>query len=64
MQAEVVRAVMLEHRQEVLAAVEVDVLKWLRAKDEEIERIMKMNWELREQMRGLCMECQVWRDLA
>ncbi|KAK3149755.1 hypothetical protein QOZ80_3AG0222270 [Eleusine coracana subsp. coracana] len=36
----------------------------LRAKDEEIERMGRLNWALEERVRGLLVEAQVWRDLA
>ncbi|XP_062212005.1 E3 ubiquitin-protein ligase BOI-like [Phragmites australis] len=52
------------HARQVVAAVEATAAKRLRAKDEEIERIGRLNWALEERMKSLYVEAQVWRDLA
>ena len=39
-------------------------MKKLRAKEEEIEKICKLNWALEERVKSLCIENQIWRDLA
>ncbi|RZB97307.1 putative BOI-related E3 ubiquitin-protein ligase 3 isoform A [Glycine soja] len=47
-----------------IEAIEVGVMKKLKAKEEEIEKIGKLNWALEEKVKHLCMENQVWRNLA
>ncbi|CAL4918309.1 unnamed protein product [Urochloa decumbens] len=49
---------------QVVAAVEAAAAKRLRARDEEIERIGRLNWALEERVKSLYVEAQVWRDLA
>ncbi|XP_072986243.1 probable BOI-related E3 ubiquitin-protein ligase 2 [Typha latifolia] len=49
---------------QVLAAAEQQLAKRLKAKEEEIERIAKLNWALEERIRSLCIENQIWRELA
>ncbi|EHA8588559.1 putative BOI-related E3 ubiquitin-protein ligase 3 [Cocos nucifera] len=49
---------------QVLVAVEERVSKRLKAKEEEIERMGKLNWALEERIKSLCVENQIWRDLA
>ncbi|KAL9366220.1 hypothetical protein Peur_037419 [Populus x canadensis] len=48
----------------LLEALETGMVKRLRAKEEEIEKIGKLNWALEEKVKSLCMENQIWRDLA
>ncbi|KAL3643154.1 hypothetical protein CASFOL_013969 [Castilleja foliolosa] len=48
----------------IAAAVENSVMKRLKAKDEEIEKIRKFNCALEERVKSLFMENQIWRDLA
>ncbi|XP_019183530.1 PREDICTED: probable BOI-related E3 ubiquitin-protein ligase 3 isoform X2 [Ipomoea nil] len=48
----------------IVAVVEEGIRKRLRAKDEEIENIGKLNWALEERVKSLCIENQIWRDLA
>ncbi|XP_068324111.1 probable BOI-related E3 ubiquitin-protein ligase 3 [Pyrus communis] len=48
----------------IIDAIEVGVVKRLRAKEEEIQKIGKLNWALEERVKSLCMENQIWRDLA
>ncbi|KAM0937334.1 putative transcription factor C2H2 family [Dioscorea sansibarensis] len=49
---------------EVMAAVEETVMRRMRAKEQEMEMITKLNWALEEKIRSLAMENQVWRDVA
>lgn len=48
----------------ILEAIEIGLAKRLRAKEEEIEKIGKLNWALEEKLKSLCVENQLWRDLA
>ncbi|CAL9135452.1 unnamed protein product [Musa textilis] len=48
----------------IIAAVEEGLSKRLKAKEEEIQRMSKLNWALEERIRSLCVENQMWRDLA
>lgn len=44
--------------------VEARVMGGVRAKEEEIEKMGKANWALEERLRSLCVENQIWKDLA
>lgn len=48
----------------IIEAIEVGVMKRLKAKEEEIEKIGKLNWALEERVKSLCIENQLWRDMA
>ncbi|KAA8523454.1 hypothetical protein F0562_009877 [Nyssa sinensis] len=48
----------------IIAALEGGIMKKLRSKEEEIEKIGKINWALEERVKSLCVENQIWRDLA
>ncbi|KAK9156304.1 hypothetical protein Sjap_003784 [Stephania japonica] len=48
----------------LVAAIEEGMAKRLRAKEEEIEKMGKLNWVLEERLKTLCFENQIWRDLA
>ncbi|KAH6754737.1 hypothetical protein C2S53_020700 [Perilla frutescens var. hirtella] len=48
----------------IAAAVEENIMKKLKAKEDEIEKIGKLNCALEERVKSLCMENQIWRDLA
>ncbi|XWS27488.1 hypothetical protein CRYUN_Cryun26dG0119600 [Craigia yunnanensis] len=48
----------------IMEAIEEGVMKKLRAKEEEIDKIGKLNWALAERVKSLCIENQIWRDLA
>ncbi|XP_038893892.1 BOI-related E3 ubiquitin-protein ligase 1-like [Benincasa hispida] len=48
----------------LVRAIEERVVKKLKEKEEEIERMGKLNWVLQERVKRLCIENQVWRDLA
>ncbi|WOL19589.1 putative BOI-related E3 ubiquitin-protein ligase 3 [Canna indica] len=68
MQTEKVQAELAERRRrftrQIIAALEERVSKRLKAKEEEIARIGKLNWALEERIKSLCVENQIWRDLA
>ncbi|PKA65995.1 hypothetical protein AXF42_Ash010404 [Apostasia shenzhenica] len=49
---------------QLAAAMADGVRKRLKAKDEEIEKVKRMNWALGERIRSLCFENQVLRELA
>ncbi|KAL1815017.1 hypothetical protein ACET3Z_017591 [Daucus carota] len=48
----------------IIQAVEAAIVKRLRSKDEEIERMAKLNCALEDKVKSLYMENQIWRDLA
>ncbi|KAK9152424.1 hypothetical protein Syun_010733 [Stephania yunnanensis] len=48
----------------LVAAIEEGMAKRLRVKEEEIEKMGKLNWVLEERIKTLCFENQIWRDLA
>ncbi|KAL1820904.1 hypothetical protein ACET3Z_015773 [Daucus carota] len=48
----------------IITAVEEGIAKRLRAKEEEIDKIGKLNWMLEDKVKSLCIENQIWRDLA
>lgn len=48
----------------IVEAVEQGLMKTLRAKDEEINHIGKLNLFLEEKVKSLCVENQIWRDVA
>ncbi|CAI8595381.1 unnamed protein product [Vicia faba] len=48
----------------LIQAIDMSVTKRLKAKEEEIEKIARTNWALEERVKSLCMENQIWRDLA
>ncbi|KAG9439516.1 hypothetical protein H6P81_019681 [Aristolochia fimbriata] len=52
------------HVGRVLEAVEQSVLRRLRSKEEEVEKMGKLNWVLEERVKSLSLENQIWRDLA
>lgn len=52
------------HARQVVATVEAAAVKRLRAKEEEIQRMGRLNWALEERVKSLYVEAQVWRDLA
>uniref|UniRef100_A0A1J3HNQ7 BOI-related E3 ubiquitin-protein ligase 1 n=1 Tax=Noccaea caerulescens TaxID=107243 RepID=A0A1J3HNQ7_NOCCA len=59
----------LEARQRVqtrmfASAVQSAIIKKLKAKDDEIVRMGKLNWVLQERVKNLYVENQIWRDLA
>ncbi|KAF7842538.1 BOI-related E3 ubiquitin-protein ligase 1-like [Senna tora] len=48
----------------LLSGIQEAMVKKLKEKDEEIQRMGKMNWMLQERAKSLCVENQIWRDLA
>lgn len=48
----------------IIETIEVGMMNRLKAKEEEIEKIGKLNWALEERVNSLCIENQIWRDLA
>ncbi|KAK7317486.1 hypothetical protein RJT34_01767 [Clitoria ternatea] len=48
----------------LIEAIEVGMVKRLKAKEEEMMKIEKLNWALEEKVKSLCIENQIWRDLA
>ncbi|XP_073135223.1 probable BOI-related E3 ubiquitin-protein ligase 3 isoform X2 [Henckelia pumila] len=48
----------------ITAAVEDNMMRKMKAKEEEMEKIGKMNCALEERMKVLSIENQIWRDLA
>lgn len=57
-----------EHRKpssrRIIAAVEDVIVKKLKAKEEELDKTVKLNSALQEKLKSLYMENQIWRDLA
>lgn len=48
----------------IMEALEESVMRKLRAKEDEIQTIAKLNWALEERVKSLCVENKIWRDLA
>ncbi|KAL6514015.1 hypothetical protein OROHE_019471 [Orobanche hederae] len=48
----------------IAAAVEANIMKKLKAKEEEIQKMGKLNWALEDRLKSLYVENQIWRDLA
>ncbi|XWS16045.1 hypothetical protein CRYUN_Cryun34aG0052300 [Craigia yunnanensis] len=48
----------------LILAIQEGVMKKLKEKDEEIQRMGKLNWVLQERVKSLYVENQLWRDLA
>ncbi|CAH8381522.1 unnamed protein product [Eruca vesicaria subsp. sativa] len=48
----------------IIEAIEQGLMKTLRAKEEEINHIGKLNLFLEEKIKSLCVENQIWRDVA
>ncbi|MBA0879470.1 hypothetical protein Goshw_018773 [Gossypium schwendimanii] len=48
----------------LITAIQEGVMKKLKEKDEEIQRMGKLNWVLQERVKSLYLENQLWRDLA
>ncbi|KAL4339265.1 hypothetical protein GQ457_08G025190 [Hibiscus cannabinus] len=48
----------------LVRAIQEGVTKKLKEKDEEIQRMGKLNWVLQERVKSLYVENQMWRDLA
>lgn len=48
----------------VIQAIQEAIGRKLRETETQIEKIGKLNWELEERVKSLCVENQIWRDLA
>ena len=48
----------------IMEAIEQGLMKKLKAKDEEINHIVKLNFYLEEKVKSLCVENQILRDVA
>ncbi|XWS18709.1 hypothetical protein CRYUN_Cryun32bG0068100 [Craigia yunnanensis] len=48
----------------LITTIQEGVMKKLKEKDEEIQRMGKLNWVLQERVKSLYVENQLWRDLA
>ncbi|CAN1810209.1 BOI-related E3 ubiquitin-protein ligase 1 [Linum perenne] len=48
----------------LVAAIQDGITKKMKEKDDEILRIGKLNWLLQEKVQTLCVENQLWRELA
>ncbi|XVF27237.1 hypothetical protein REPUB_Repub14bG0089100 [Reevesia pubescens] len=48
----------------LITAIQEGVMKKLKEKNEEIQRMGKLNWVLQERVKSLYVENQLWRDLA
>ncbi|XP_030476537.2 BOI-related E3 ubiquitin-protein ligase 1-like [Syzygium oleosum] len=48
----------------LLSSIHDSVVRKLKEKDEEIQRMGKLNWLLQEKVKNLVMENQIWRGLA
>ncbi|XP_008456340.2 probable BOI-related E3 ubiquitin-protein ligase 2 isoform X1 [Cucumis melo] len=48
----------------IMEVIELGMMRILRSKEEEIEKMGKLNWELEERVNCLSMENQIWRDVA
>ncbi|KAE8715358.1 putative BOI-related E3 ubiquitin-protein ligase 2 [Hibiscus syriacus] len=48
----------------LIAAIQEGAMKKLMEKDEEIQRMGKLNWILQERVKSLYVENQLWRDMA
>ncbi|KAI3436912.1 RING-type domain-containing protein [Psidium guajava] len=48
----------------LLSSIQDSVVRKLKEKDDEIQKIGKMNWLLQEKVKSLVMENQIWRGLA
>ncbi|KAK7303512.1 hypothetical protein RJT34_14419 [Clitoria ternatea] len=48
----------------LMGAIQDAMTKKLKEKEEEIQRMGKLNWALQEKVKSLCVENQIWRELA
>ncbi|CAL0313609.1 unnamed protein product [Lupinus luteus] len=54
----------MRQSRKLLSVIQYTVEKKLMEKDEEIDRITKLNWMLQEKVKSICAENQIWRELA
>ncbi|XP_077210679.1 BOI-related E3 ubiquitin-protein ligase 1-like [Tasmannia lanceolata] len=52
------------HGRRLFAVVEEGMMKRLKAKEEQIEKMGKLNWVLEERVKSLYVENQIWKELA
>ncbi|KAG2688098.1 hypothetical protein I3843_09G078400 [Carya illinoinensis] len=62
--AEKVSSKLEEQKRMLLSACQENFTNKLKEKDEEIQRMGKLNWVLQERVKSLWLENQIWRDLA
>ncbi|KAK4254706.1 hypothetical protein QN277_010048 [Acacia crassicarpa] len=48
----------------LISGIQEAMVKKLKEKDDEIQRMGKLNWVLQERVKSLCVENQIWRELA
>ncbi|KAK6931951.1 hypothetical protein RJ641_001575 [Dillenia turbinata] len=48
----------------LMSAIEETFVRKMKEKDEELQKMGKLNWALQEKIKSLCVENQLWRDLA
>ncbi|KAM1107764.1 hypothetical protein FF1_004480 [Malus domestica] len=48
----------------LVSAIKENIVKKLKEKDDEIQRVGKLNWVLQERVKSLFVENQIWRDMA
>ncbi|CAN0854992.1 BOI-related E3 ubiquitin-protein ligase 1 [Linum grandiflorum] len=48
----------------LVSAIQEGIAKKMKEKDEEVQRMVKLNWVLQERVKSLYVENQIWRDLA
>ncbi|XP_028784373.1 BOI-related E3 ubiquitin-protein ligase 1-like [Neltuma alba] len=48
----------------LISGIQEAMTKKLKEKDDEIQRMGKVNWMLEERVKSLCVENQIWRELA
>ncbi|KAL3503727.1 hypothetical protein ACH5RR_038176 [Cinchona calisaya] len=52
------------YSRKIIRSLEENIAKRLKAKEDEIENIGKLNWALEEKLKSLYVENQIWRELA
>uniref|UniRef100_A0A5B6ZN09 RING-type domain-containing protein n=1 Tax=Davidia involucrata TaxID=16924 RepID=A0A5B6ZN09_DAVIN len=53
-----------QHARLLVSAIGEGIVNKLKEKDEQIQRMGKLNWVLQERVKSLYIENQLWRDLA
>ncbi|KAK9048537.1 hypothetical protein SSX86_032498 [Deinandra increscens subsp. villosa] len=48
----------------LIASIEEGITQRLRTKEDEIANMTKLNWALEDKIKSLCIENQIWRELA
>lgn len=48
----------------LVEAIDIEIMKKLKAKEEEMEKIARLNMALEERVKSLYIENQIWRDVA